>query len=727
MKVRVAACLVGFAVLFLTSGLGQTPATPQKEGRATFVEEAPVLDGDLGDIAWTQAAPLSDFHQKDPEEGAPGSEATTVYVVYTREAIFFGILCQDREPDAIIASERRRDEDLVKDDSVAILLDTFYDRRNAFLFRTNSLGAQYDALITDEGVDINVTWDEKWAVAAARSAEGWTAEVMIPFKSLRMNQSESKVFGLEIERLIRRKNEAVYWNTFDRNFQFEDVSRAGRLTGLENVEQGLRWRIKPFGLAGFEQFPDGRDGTITHNLSDVGLELVKFRPSPNLTLDMTANTDFAQTEVDDLVTNVTRFPLFFPERREFFLEGAGIFEFGTGMGFQGRDFKLFFSRRIGLSPDGDPIPIIGGAKFTGRTGAYTLGVINMQTRDHLGFEGNNYGVFRLKRDLFERSYLGALFTNRQSSLEGDYNRVIGVDSNFVFVDNLNLQAFLTKTFTPGVPDDDWSAFGRILWDSDLFVAGAEYLLVQRNFNPELGFVPRKDQRKTSLQLSFRPRPNSDVVRQYIFSTRMDYTQNQDGDQESMQYHMFTFETLFESGDRFFIDFHRNYERLFEPFDIRPDIIIPVGTYWSYDMLVMVDGAPHRKIAGEQFVRFSYQWGFFGGNLMELRVAPQIKLTDSFSVDLIYALDDVDLPQGAFTSHVLNTRFNYAFSNKWLTSATVQYSNLDDFVNFRFRLNYIFRPGDDLFFIYNEGRNLDDLRQGLVGRSFLVKWTYSFDF
>ena len=299
---------------------------------------------------------------------------------------------------------------------------------------------------------------------------------MIPFKSLRMTQSESKVFGLEIERLIRRKNEAVYWNTFDRNFQFEDVSRAGRLTGLENVEQGLRWRIKPFGLAGFEQFPDGRDGTITHNLSDVGLELVKFRPSPNLTLDMTANTDFAQTEVDDLVTNVTRFPLFFPERREFFLEGAGIFEFGTGMGFQGRDFKLFFSRRIGLSPDGDPIPIIGGAKFTGRTGAYTLGAINMQTRDHLGFEGNNYGVFRLKRDLFERSYLGVLFTNRQSSLEGDYNRVIGVDSNFVFVDNLNLQAFLTKTFTPGVPDDDWSAFGRILWDSDLFVAGAEYLL-----------------------------------------------------------------------------------------------------------------------------------------------------------------------------------------------------------------------------------------------------------
>ncbi len=728
MKVRVAACLVGFAFLFLTSGLGQTPATPQKEGRATFVEEAPVLDGDLGDIAWTQAAPLSDFHQKDPEEGAPGSEATTVYVVYTREAIFFGFFCQDREPDAIIASERRRDADLVKDDSVAILLDTFYDRRNAFLFRTNSLGAQYDALVTDEGVDINVTWDEKWAVAAARSAEGWTAEVMIPFKSLRMNQSESKVFGLEIERLIRRKNEAVYWNTFDRNFQFEDVSRAGRLTGLENVEQGLRWRIKPFGLAGFEQFPDGRDGTITHNLSDVGLELVKFRPSPSLTLDMTANTDFAQTEVDDLVTNVTRFPLFFPERREFFLEGAGTFEFGTGMGFQGsRDFKLFFSRRIGLSPDGDPIPIIGGAKFTGRTGAYTLGAINMQTRDHLGFEGNNYGVFRLKRDLFERSYLGVLFTNRQSPLERDYNRVIGVDSNFVFVDNLNVQAFLAKTFTPGVPDDDWSAFGRILWDTDLFVAGAEYLLVQRNFNPELGFVPRSDQRKTTLQLKFGPRPKSDVVRQYIFRTRMDYTQNQDGDQESMQYHMFTFETLFESGDRFFIDFHRNYERLFEPFDIRPDIIIPVGTYWHYDMLVMVDGAPHRKIAGEQFVRFSYQWGFFGGNLMELRVAPQIKLTDSYSVDLIYALDDVDLPQGAFTSHVLNTRVNYAFSNKWLTSATVQYSNLDDFVNFRFRLNYIFRPGDDLFFIYNEGRNLDDLRQGLVGRSFLVKWTYSFDF
>jgi len=700
----------------------------QKEAVAVFVEQEPSVDGLLDEPLWNTASPLEQFLQKDPSEGAPASESTTVRVVYTSSAIYFAFECNDSQPESIVATERRRDQDLTKDDSVAVLLDTFYDQRNAFLFRTNSLGTQYDALLTDEGLDINVSWDEKWEAASAVNERGWTAELMIPFKSLRMNQSESMVWGFEVERLIRRKNEAAYWNSSSRDFKFEAVSRAGRLTGLENVEQGLRWRIKPYGLAGFEQDPDGIGGTRTHNLSDVGLELLKYRPTPGLTLDITANTDFAQTEVDDLVTNIGRFALFFPERREFFLEGAGIFEFGTGIGLRSsRDFKLFFSRRIGLSPEGNPIPINVGGKLTGRVGDWTVGAINAQTGDVPGFEGSNFTVLRLKRNLLDRSSVGAMFTNRQSSVDGDYNRVFGADANFVVANNLTLQGFVTTTVTPDLPDDDWSAFGRALWDSDFFLAGAEYLLVQRNFNPEIGFVPRRDQKKTTLQLGVRPRPNSELVRQFIIRTRMDYTQNQDGKQESMQYHFLTFETLFESGDRVMVDFHRKFERLFEPFNIRPDVIIPVGSYRSHDILVIVDGAPHRRIAGTEILRFTHEWGFFDGNRIELRLNPQIKINDALSVDVVYALDDVDLPFGEFTSHVINTRANYAFSNKWLTSATVQYSNLSDFVNFRFRLNYIYRPGDDIFFIYNEGRNLDEMQDGLVGRSIMLKWTRSFDF
>jgi len=711
---------------FLLPLWAQTTSRVQKQGVAVFVEEGPTVDGVLDDAVWDQSAPLSDFQQRDPQAGAPASEYTAVRIVYTKEAIYFGFRCDDSQATEIIATERRRDQDLTKDDSVALILDTFHDRRNAFLFRTNSLGTQFDALLTEEGLDINVSWDEKWEAEANRNEEGWTAELMIPFKSLRMGPQGE--WGLEMERLIRRKNEAGYWNTYNRDFKFEDVSQAGLLSGLEEASQGLRWRIKPYALGGFEQFPNSMGETVTHNLSTIGLEVLKFRPTPALTLDVTVNTDFAQTEVDDLITNITRFPLFFPERREFFLEGAGIFEFGTGVGIrEDRDFKLFFSRRIGLSPDGDLIPIIAGARFTGRAGPYAIGLLNMQTDTALGIQGSNFGVYRVKRSVLERSSVGAMFTNRQSSLDGDYNRAFGVDGNFVFADNLKIQGFVAKTETPTLPEDDWSAFGRILWDSDFLLAGAEHLLVQRNFKPEIGFVPRPDQRKTTLQFGVRPRPESDLIRQLVFRTRMDYTQNQDGKQESMQYHFFTWETRFESGDRIMIDFHRNFERLFEPFPIRPDITIPPGTYRGGNILLLWDGAPQRKIAGVEMIRFSYERGFFDGSRVELRIEPQIKLSEALSFDVSYVLDEVDLPYGDFTSQVINTRANYSFSNKWLTSATVQYSSLDDFVNFRFRINYIYRPGDDIFFIYNEGRNVDELESGLVGRSIMLKWTRSFDF
>ena len=715
---------------FLLPIWAQTESTVQKQGIAIFVEQAPVLDGLLDDPVWTQAAPLSDFHQKDPQQGALASEHTEVRILYTKEAIYFGFRCDDSQPGDIIATERRRDQDLTKDDSVAVLLDTFHDRRNAFLFRTNSLGTQFDALLTEEGLDINVAWDEKWEAEANRSEQGWTAELMIPFKSLRMG--EPGEWGLEIERLIRRKNEAVYWNTYSRDFKFEDVSQAGLLSGLEEASQGLRWRIKPYVVGGFEQFPNSMGETVTHNLSDVGLELLKFRPTSALTLDFTVNTDFAQTEVDDLITNISRFPLFFPERREFFLEGAGIFEFGTGVGIrQSRDFKLFFSRRIGLVSEGENrgevIPIIAGVKLTGRVGPYAIGVIDMQTESELGIEGSNFGVFRIKRDVFERSSVGVMFTNRDSSRAGDYNRAFGVDSNLVFADHLNIQGFVAKTETPNTPQDDWAAFGRILWNSDFLLAGAEHLLVQRDFNPEIGFVPRRDQRRTTLQLGVRPRPESDLIRQWVFRTRLDFTQNQEGTQESMNYHFFTSETHFESGDRIQIDIHRSFERLFEDdtiFDGK--VTIPTGSYRGWNVLFVVDGAPQRKIAGRPLFRFRYEWGFFDGRRIELRIAPQIKVSEALSFDVAYALDQVNLPFGDFTSQVINTRANYSFSNQWLTSTTVQYSSLDDFVNFRFRLNYIYRPGDDIFFIYNEGRNIGDLESGLVGRSILLKWTRSFD-
>ena len=724
--------LVESTVFILLIAALATPAEASQLGErratAVFVGSSPLIDGVLDDAAWAEALPETEFVQRDPSQGDPGSERTEVRVVYTRDAIYVAFRNFDSEPDLLVATERRRDEDLTRDDSVAIVLDTFHDHRNAVSFRTNVLGTQFDASVTDEGRDISVAWDERWEVRTGVGADGWVAEFMIPFKSLRMSAQEPMIWGLDFERLIRRKNEAVYWNNYSRDFNFETVSQAGQLAGLEGLDQGLRLRVKPFFLGGIDQHRPNGGSLQSDNLSTIGLEVLKFRPTAGLTLDLTYNTDFAQTEVDDLVTNIDRFPLFFPERREFFLEGAGIFEFGTGVGLGGsRDVVLFFSRRIGLAPSGLPIPIVGGAKLTGREGPYTLGVLNMQTESSDGVPANNFTVARIKRDVGNRSSVGALFTNRQSSLQGDHNRVFGADGNFVFARNLNVHSFVARSDTPEFDRDNWTGFVRVLWNSDFLIAGGEHLVVQRNFYPDVGWVPRRDQKRTTLQLGIRPRPaSSDVIRQWILRTRLDLTENQAGQQESLTYHFFTLEGIFQTGDQFLIDFHRSSERLFDPFSIRPDITIPVGTYRGSDVLATWSGAPHRRISGP-LLRYRYESGFFGGDRHELQIQPQIAVNDALSLSVGYLLDDVNLPWGDFTSHVINKRVSYAFSNRWLTSATVQYSNLRSLMNFRFRLNYIYRSGDDLFVIYNEGRDVEDFREGLLGRSFMVKWTHSIDF
>ena len=428
--------------------------------------------------------------------------------------------------------------------------------------------------------------------------------------------------------------------------------------------------------------------------------------------------------MDDLVTNVERFPLFYPEKREFFLEGAGIFEAGT---VGSRDVMLFFSRRIGLSPTGLPIPILAGAKLSGRQGPYSLGAINMQTESLGKIRASNFTVGRIKRDVFGRSAIGALFTNRQSSVDGDHNRVFAADGNFVFARNLSINSFVARSETPGLNHDNWTGFGRVFWDSDFLLLGGEHVVVQRNFQSDVGWVPRRDQKRTSLQFGVRPRPAaSNLIRQWVVRTRLDLTQNQAGKQESMTYHYLTVEGVFQSGDHFVFDFHRSFDRLFEPFEIQREITIPVGSYRSWDGVFNFNGAPHRRISGQLF-RYRYERGFFAGDRHEMRIQPQIALNDTLSLNVGYALDAVKMPWGDFTSHVINNRINYAFSNRWLTSATIQYSNLRKLVNYRFRLDYIHRPGDDLFIIYNEGRNVAEHGEGFLGRSIMVKWTYSFDF
>src|SRR3989441_3459818 len=704
--------------------------------REVIAAKAPADAKEISWEFWKAAKPAGNFIQKEPHEGQPASERTEVRDSYTKDAVYFAVNCFDSEPDKIIATERRRDQSPEKDDSFWIILDTYNDHRNAFLFATNPLGVRFDERITDEGRDVDVNWDGEWEVVARRTNTGWTANIKIPFKTLRIKGEKKQVWGIDFQRLIRRKNESTYWSNYHRNYTFLNVSQAGKLLGIEDIESGHRLRVKPYVAPRISNI----DGSVSPGLGsafNAGVD-VKYRITPSLTADFTVHPDFAQTDVDEQVVNITRFPLFFPEKREFFREDLGLFEFGTDVGSgnrDARDLKLFFSRRIGLSSKGEPVPIIGGAKVTGKIKGFTVGFINMQTRS-LKFQastsgsaarpdepGSNFTVIRIKRDVFERSNVGAIFTNRMSGKPGDHNRAFGIDGNFRLFQNLILQSFVAKTQTPNLKGEDWSWRGRAAYDNDFVAVELAHLDVGKNFNPEIGFVPRLDQRTTTANFQIKPRPKHGPVRQFQFSSRFDYTDNHRHILESRPWHWLTVRTIFQSGDRIVVDQHRIFERLLKPFDITSDIRIPIGPYPSHDIRIEYQASPARRIAGDDFAQLTREWGFFGGNRTQLKLNPEIKFSKALFVNLGYTLDDVHVPQGSFTAHVVNSRANYSFSNNLLTSVTVTYNSLAHQFNTRFRLNYIFRKNDNFFIVYDEGRGTD----GHSRRALTAKLTYSFDF
>ena len=764
-------CGVSIAALLLLSApvlFGQD-APPDGAGthgrrtlRATGIEQPVQVDGALDEPAWAGAPASLGFVQRDPQEGQPSSQRTEFRVLYTPTTLYVGIICYDDDAAGILARERRRDNSLENDDIVSILFDTFHDHRNSFLFRTNPLGTQYDALVTDEGRNTNANWDEKWEVGTSVNEAGWIAEFAIPFKSLRVQESEDgQTWGMDVERVIRRKNELSYWNNFRRGFNLENASQAGHLQGLEEIESGLRLRVKPFLLGGFSHTSNKANSTLcrdqdeqfavaesaTCNASDVGIEVIKYRITPSLTMDLTANTDFAQTEVDDQQVNLDRFPVFFPEKREFFQEGAGVYEFGIATGEGAPLMKLFHSRQIGLSR-GQPVPIVGGGRITGRLAGLTLGVLNVQTEalHRLDVPASNYGVLRVKRDVLERSSIGGFFINREtgggihrSTGERDYNRVYGGDANFVFFRYLTVSGLFSRSEGPGIHGDNLATSGGATWQSDFVDASLTWLTVDRNFRDDLGHIPRRNQRRYMPRFALQPRPKDHpLFRQLVFRWFGEYVNTQDNILETRLNH-FTFEMRFKSGAVGAVAPHTRFERLFEPFEIRPGIVIPPGGYsWFFNNL---------RYRSNPALRFSWSgmWqhhaGFFGGTLDSVNFSPGVRITDSFSVEIEYGLnhgrfeageymdDNGNFPEreSSFTDHVINSRVNYNFNNQWLTSTSIQYNNTDSFVGFNFRLNYIFRPGDDFFFIYNEGRRVDGLFDGQLDRTVQAKLTYSFDY
>jgi len=742
----------------------------KKAVRAIKTADPVVIDGSLDEAVWKEAPAASGFLQKEPHEGEAATEKTEFFVAYSPTVLYIAVVCSDSDPNGILANERRRDGDLANDDNITIVLDTFHDHRNSFRFTSNPLGTQQDAMVTDEGNTTNENWDEKWDVAARITETGWTAEFAIPFKSVRVPESEDGMtWGLDMERFIRRKNESTSWVNYRRGFEISNVSQAGHMTGLESIETGLRLRVKPYLLGGFSHTTnqarsqicrDADSGAVTAtgssycDASDVGLEVMKYRINSGLTADFTWNTDFAQTEVDNQQINLDRFPLFFPEKREFFQEGAGIFEFGIAENEnRGAVSKVFHTRQLGLSPRRFPIPIVAGGRITGKLQGFGVGLMNVQTERYEpeNIRASNYSVGRIKRDVLGRSTIGAFFLNREQGNSTDYNRVFGADANFVFYRYLTVGGFFGKSLYPrlaGDEGDNWITAAVLRWDSDIFNVETSWHSVDPQFRDDLGFIPRKDQRTLSPQLAFRPRITNDLIRQFIIRYRLDYTMNSNNHLETRVGHS-AFEIRFQDGGLFGWVPHTRFDTFNTPFTLRDGMaVIPAGSYSWWNNGLRYSLAPQRRVSG-QIINWAWHVGYFGGGTNhDININPRIRITDQISSQVSYGINKISLPvrlcvdksdpKGCgFTDHQINFRLNYSFNNQWLTSTILQYNNADDLWGLNVRLNYIFRPGDDFFLIYTEGRQgpsifqdgrrVDDLARQHNDRTIQAKFTYSFDY
>ena len=411
------------SLFFLQKFFAESFAPQDQDGAVIYaerVERPPSIDGQLDEAIWEGMCGPTDFYQKEPLEGQEATEVTRVCIAYDQANLYIGVEFRDSEPDEIRASELQRDSTLEGDDSFTVILDTFHDHRNAFLFRVNPLGTRSDAVIRNESDRLSSEWDEQWTEASAITEGGWTAEISIPFKILRFSADEEQTWGINFERVIKRKNEFVYWSGWDRNFLFQHVSQAGQLEGLSNIIQAERLRIRPYVVAGVERIAVG-PSIGTRRLWDGGIDDLKFALTSNLTADLTFNPDFGQVEVDAQRVNLTRFSLFFQEKRQFFIEGADSLKMRVSLlHFGPPPLELFYSRKIGLSEAGQPISIVGGGKLTGKVGGFDLGVLNVQTDDYQQEPGENFMVARVRKEMLGRSYIGAIFTNRQS--QGNANR-----------------------------------------------------------------------------------------------------------------------------------------------------------------------------------------------------------------------------------------------------------------------------------------------------------------
>ena len=701
---------------------------------AIRVDETPRLDGVLDDAVWKKAAVVEDFVQQEPREGSPASERTEVRVMYDSRNLLIGVHAYDDDPAGLVATEMRRDSDrLLDEDSFALILDTFNDSRNGYMFVTTPLGAKLEQQISEEGEgnnrsglvnsNINRNWDGIWEVVSRVTDDGWTAEIAIPLTTIRFSDDSEQSWGVNFMRNIRRKNEQVFWAPIPKAYTLTRVSMAGELVGLRSLSHGLDLKLKPYVVAGVRDAQPTADLHTTNALRDVGADL-KYGVTGGLNLDLTYNTDFAQVEADEQQVNLTRFNLFFPEKRDFFLENAGVFKMGTGGTFSSTTVEtdLFFSRRIGLSDTGQVIPIIGGARLAGKTGRHNIGVLDIQTDRAFNRPGDNFLVARYGADVLKRSRVGAIFINKETlGGEEHYNRTMGADANLVLGRNLQVNSYIAKTETPGLNGQDMAFFGRVAYRDPAWNVWLNYLDVQDNFNDEVGFVQRTGVKTTKAYFSPTPRPGKASIRMLEPMAVLTYITDQQNRMVTRTQH-FMNGFYMEDGSFINIIYQKNLDVLDVPFRIQPGVVIPIGTYKFDELQLTYNTNPARRF----YERFTYQpMEFYGGTKKTVTGAVGVRASSHLSSELQFSRNDVDLPYGAFLANLAILRVDYAVSPRATVRSLTQYNSLTHEVTNSIRFNFIYRPGSDLYVVYND-LQLTGLPHGLFtpsDRQLVVKMNY----
>jgi hypothetical protein len=711
--------------ILLTLSLAQAPTA-----RAHAVTTAPVIDGRLSDAAWAEAPPVTGFIQRELHEGQPITQRTEVRIITDGQALYVGAWLYDTDPSGIVAGAKVRDGDITKSDYFGILLDTYHDRQNGFVFTTTPAGIEYDAQVVNEGEGggvqlpgqtsatagalggFNINWDGTWTVATSVDSGGWYAEFRIPFTTLRYGSGKEQTWGLNLVRSIRRGNEEAFWSFIPRQFSLMKISRAGTLQGMQPPSVHAL-TVTPYALTGASR--NFAVDLETQTRADVGGEL-KYGVTPSLTLDLTVNTDFAQVEVDEVRTNLTRFPLFFPEKRPFFLENAGIFSAGTPQAVD-----LFFTRRIGIDTLGQPVPIVGGGRLTGRMGGLTVGALEIFT-EHQG-----YSVLRVGKETGKRSRVGVIGVQRMATGNtDDWNRVLGVDGRVGAGDAWTMDWWGATSAEPGADGDNAAFSARLGYDTQHWMNVARFIQVGSDFNPEVGFLNRGGgYRYYEAGLFWKHRvPSVPWIKEWIPHVNYRGYYKLDGFWQEGRLHIDLGQTDLANGGTVGPEINIEHQGLEVPFAIASTVTLPAGSYDYTSFGIDLTTNPSAPLT---LMLRADIGSFYNGTRAGGSATLGVKRGSSIATSLLVEYNDVRLVQGDFIRSLIAARFAYFFTPRIMTQTLVQYSNQARTWTANARFGWLGPAGTGLFIVVNEGQEADGFFQWQrpQARSVIVKYTRQF--